>query len=247
MIAVLLEALDNLERLISPIDFELRKLLEGGPGSGPRAGEPHPHTGHPSKAIADIASQSDKDAWMNRRFHRDALFDVGGKNEIQNGVRVTTVAPIPMVAELHPMDADYLSEVDGPEKKTLLKIGKTIGEHPQEFIFRNIRSEFGEQQNAFGVTGTGHAREAIDKVTGLLAGSMARHQHGVYYMTAAERSRAGLYRYLAAHIQQKTFGNYHAIDLNIPGQAASIALVRHDLVGQVGKILGRTGTEIAQR
>ena len=195
----------------------------------------HPR-GQPDNA-GQFSTQRDRDSWMNRKHGRDAIFDVGGEHEMRGNVKVTTKSPIPMVAELHPMDADFLSEVDDDdnEKRFLLDIAEATGEKPQEFTFRNIHTEYGEQQDAFGVTGTGHAREAIDKVSGLLLGSMERHGHAVYFMTAAERSRGGLYRMLARKAESRTGGRYVGLQLDLPGYEAAIAIVRRDHLDAVKK------------
>ena len=135
----------------------------------------------------------------------------------------------PFVAEMQQVGKKtYDLDLSDPEQKMASQIEKVVGEAPYEFTFKNIRTEFAEKPNAFGVTGTGNAREVIAKAQQCLVEFVnSYHKPKVIYYSSHQKSRTGLYDLLTRRIG--SVSDCTGYRLEIPGsEAAWFAIVRNE-------------------
>lgn len=159
----------------------------------------------------------DKDSWSTRKFGHDAIFNVNSR--VEDGVSKAE----PFTAELIRGTDAYL--VDDPKQKEWASgIGKDTGDRPLELKFENVRTGYGDRQDKYGVTGTGHAREVIRKVANLTAGAIQRFKPSVLFFTAAEQSRARLYESLLSRLGSNLVG-YSSYSLKFPGGESGFSIV----------------------
>ena len=208
---------------------------EGGHGSGPAMGNQNAYKGGPTR-------QQFSDRWSNRLHGKlDALMDVG-KTQDEHGVW----SSVPYKAKLQKVSAE-LFDLDPSDKEHQMAIGlgKSLGESPFEFTFENIRTGYGAEKNAYGVTGTGNAKEVFRNASGLLVGALDRYRPACVYYTSEESSRSRLYEYMTSKISLEQ-PSYTGIKATFKGDSRTFfAVLKNNSSDKAISAMSKMGADIS--
>lgn len=168
--------------------------------------------------------------WNRRKNGRDETsFNIGER--VVDGVTESQ----PFFAEMQTVSPSYLDleNDDGAEGEFSSLVYDALDEHPKEYDFRNLHTEYGDKKDAFGLTGTGHAKEVISKSSQMLLEYLHRYSPGVVYFTAEEKSRASLYEFLASRIARYN-QDYEPVKIDFHNDDRTVfALVKKDKLDDV--------------
>ena len=130
-----------------------------------------------------------------------------------------------------PFSANVYRLMERKESPLVDPVVSNTGDKPMEFNFVNTRTGYGPQQNKFGVTGTGHAKEVISQASRRFVGALQKFNPPLMTYSAEEPSRASLYERLTRNL---SVDNYKGYRLKIPGDdRATFAAIRQDHIGKL--------------
>ncbi len=166
--------------------------------------------------------------WDNRKYGHEATFSVVAPEDQYGN--------IPLEARLTKASLDP----GCPRSALAIAMTEEMDECPKEFVFENLRTSHGEQEDAFGITGTGHAKAIIEKAGALFLGALKRYAPKVVFFSAAEKSRERLYEMLAKRI--KGLVPYSAFRVS-EGSSSTFAIIRNDSVDQFKNVIEQVSAD----
>lgn len=184
-----------------------------------------------------LTPEDARSRWSRRPGgYYDALFDVNSRTD-PDGVSRSE----PFAARLQRVGTEHFDlDPADPEHRMALAVRDATGEPPHEFTFENVRTGYGDRDDKYGVTGTGHGVEVVRSASDLLVGALHRFAPPVVYYTASEPSRASLYDALSSRVGRRA-PDYDAHRVHLPGGPAVFALVHKDHAGAFGGAVSAAG------